>query len=120
MFSALEGVREAYYFNAYPKQTKYNIHILFNIQRAVVLVFITLYSWWVTVLTCAMLFPFIHDGMYYWTRHYLNPNIYRKGFIDNPSIGSTAILDFSLWERVVLFIGGSILVLISGQLKEIL
>lgn len=60
------------------------------------------------------IFPFIHDGVYYWTRNKLNPNIYPKGFWDNPDkIKSDAILDFSLNQRIGLSIIGFTIFILS-------
>jgi hypothetical protein len=61
-----------------------------------------------------MIFPFIHDGVYYWTRNKLNPDIYPKGFWDEPDpIKSDAVLDFTLKQRIWLAILGSVILIIS-------
>ena len=61
-----------------------------------------------------MIFPFIHDGVYYWTRNKLNPDIYPKGFWDEPDpIKSDAVLDFTLKQRIWLAILGSVILIMS-------
>jgi len=61
-----------------------------------------------------MIFPFIHDGVYYWTRNKLNPDIYPKGFWDEPDpIKSDAVLDFTLKQRTWLAILGSVILIMS-------
>lgn len=61
-----------------------------------------------------MIFPFIHDGVYYWTRNKLNPDIYPFGFWDEPDAEkSDAVFDFTLKQRIWLTILGSVVLIIS-------
>ena len=117
LYSVFEGIREGYYFNANPTPTKFNIHILFNIQRIAVLtlIFIIAGNIWIA---CCFMFPFIHDGAYYMTRNKLNKDVYLKGFWDNPSSTSTAILDFELWKRIFLFSFSILLIVVSYVCKS--
>lgn len=69
---------------------------------------------WFLLLFMVMLFPFIHDGVYYWTRNKLNPEIYPSGFWDEPdAIKSDAVFDFTLKQRIWLAILGFVIWLIS-------
>lgn len=61
-----------------------------------------------------MIFPLIHDGVYYWTRNKLNPDIYPFGFWDEPDAEkSDAVLDFTLKQRIWFAILGSVTLIIS-------
>jgi hypothetical protein len=104
IYSLVEGIREGYYFDSNPKLPKYNIHALFSIHRLIVLMI----AWqhWTVSVSFIFIFPFFHDGAYYFTRNILNKNIYKKGFWDSPSPTSTALLDFTLTERIFLLIAG--------------
>jgi hypothetical protein len=61
-----------------------------------------------------MIFPLIHDGVYYWTRNKLNPDIYPFGFWDEPDAKkSDAVFDFTLKQRIWLAILGSVALITS-------
>lgn len=137
MFSFLEGKREAFYFSAkmkLPTGTVLNSftskgdneHVLFTIQRSVVLLILSLGLCLfnsisglrldvITISACICAFSFIHDGEYYTTRNYLD-GIYPKKWFDQ-STTSTALTDkFSVMtplNRSVLFIVSIILIVIS-------
>lgn len=116
VFSVLEGVREGLYFDSNPRLLRFNVHVLFSLQRLTVLVILALqYKWWLILILGNMLvFPFFHDGMYYLTRHLLNRDNYPKGFWDNPSKTSTAIMDFNLPSRIVLLLIGSFFIFVAA------
>ena len=116
LYSVVEGVREAYYFDNFPRPTKFNIHIIFMIQRTIVLAVFCDVFHWVFALVYALMFPFFHDGAYYITRNILNKAVYQKGFWDEPSKSSTATFDFKLWERTVMLVSGIILIFVIIKL----
>lgn len=120
VFAILEGRREAYYFSMKVKAVVStsiqsivgNEHILFTIQRSVVLLILflcTLSYGWIcstcTVMACIFAFPFLHDGEYYETRNLLD-GIYPLKWWDQ-STTSTALSDklhlFSPVSRTILF-----------------
>jgi len=102
LYSIVEGVREAYYFDNFPRPTKFNIHIIFMLQRILVLMYAVDVFHWTIGIVYACFFPFFHDGAYYFTRHMLNKGVYAKGFWDQPSKSSTALMDFPTWMRILL------------------
>jgi hypothetical protein len=105
LFSILEGIREAHYFDAFPRPAKrYDIHQIFAAQRVIVI--FALSSHVIIALGFALMFPFIHDGVYYMWRHKLNVVTYPKGFWSNPSHTSTAMFDPNLWLRIIMFVVG--------------
>lgn len=78
-----------------------------------VMFFLITKSWFLLFFT-VMVFPFIHDGVYYWTRNKFNPEIYPKKFWDEPdSKKSDAILDFTLKQRIWLAIIGFVTWIVS-------
>jgi hypothetical protein len=111
LFSIIEGVREGMYFYykvaANQQPLKINEHLIFALQRGLILVLIFLSSSWLVAIGCAFCFVFFHDGSYYKTRNVLNNAVYPKGFWDNPSSTSTAIMDFNLPERLIMLIGSA-------------
>ena len=113
LFSLFSGWAEAYYYDAKYRSNliiKVNEHIIWNSFRFFVW-FPLFIQDWKTGLCLAGLFPFIHDGKYYAMRRKLNSEIYKKGFWDNPSKGSNAILDLPLWLRTALFLVASYLII---------
>jgi hypothetical protein len=90
-------------------------HYWFIIQRTVVfLIAFVAFSIPVYLITAAvygLIFPFIHDGFYYYFRNKLNPEVYPLGFIDH-SETTDAKISFRFIERLILFVCGvSILVI---------
>lgn len=131
LYSIIEGIREAYYYNLYYNASgikNVNLHPLYTLQRGLVLLLISIFCvyWNVVVLKwdfiliiqkglvllggLASLFPFFHDGFYYIMRNKLNPSIYPYKFFDH-STTSTAKFEFTFFIRVVLFIVGFFLIL---------
>lgn len=111
----MEGVREGFYFDAKPRLPRFNIHIPFVIQRLAVIGILTLATAkypLVAALGCGLVLPFFHDGAYYLTRHLLDKSQYPRGFWDNPSKTSTAVLDFKLSARIVLLLIGTFFIFV--------
>jgi len=118
-YSIIEGTREAYLY-AYRaadwdpgysliKTTK-NLHPLFVAQRAIVagaLLMCFTFHWYLifALAAFALVFPVVHDGVYYLTRHQLDPAVYKLGFLDT-SKTSTARFTFGLYTRLYMAIAG--------------
>jgi hypothetical protein len=58
------------------------------------------------VIPCILMFPFIHDGVYYQVRYFYNSGIYKKGFFSDPSKTGTAITSMSFKNRLISFLLG--------------
>jgi hypothetical protein len=52
-----------------------------------------------------LMFPFLHDGMYYKTRNKINSNTYPKGWWDT-SYTTGALISFNAFERLAFAIIG--------------
>ena len=73
LFSLLEGIREGAHFSYNNSNYPFNIHKFFVPVRA--LFALVLLSWsgtWLDIIPYMLVFPFLHDGAYYQTRHYLD------------------------------------------------
>lgn len=94
LYACFEGCREAFYWSLKVQTVykfKFNEHVFWTIQRAVVLFTVFLASDLKTVATCVFVFPFFHDGSYYWQRNWLDNNLYtQKWFAQSET--STAVL----------------------------
>jgi len=88
-YSLFEGLREGFYWREKKTRDNHYEHVIWSIQRALVLILVSRDI--IILLGCMCVFPFLHDGMYYTTRHYMNKNIYKKTFFDQ-SETSTAVL----------------------------
>lgn len=100
---------EALYFSlkaTNPKFDDINEHPFFAIERSFVYILMgfILQSW--SVVYLALLFPFLHDGFYYYLRNNTD-GVYPKRWFDKPR-KSTALLD-SVFKyplvRIIVFIG---------------
>ena len=128
-FSCLEGFREALFFyvnisSATPINK--NLHPMFSTQRGFVLLIIfssfqeisllisgifqltlsegfMLILWpLLFVLSCCLLFPILHDGVYYYTRNKLDAKVYPKKFWDQTTT-SNAKMNFNSINRIIMF-----------------
>lgn len=68
----------------------------------------------VLVVSSILVFPFYHNGFYYLSRNKIDPRVYEKGFWDEPSKTSTSKINFSLKQRVILFVAGIIIFVITN------
>lgn len=68
----------------------------------------------ILVICSILVFPFWHNGSYYWGRNKINPAVYPKGFWDEPSKTSTSKINFSLKQRCILFVAGIIIFVITN------
>lgn len=91
-YSLTEGIREGFYWNYENKSKRvcdFDINPIFNLQRFLVLLIMagfliyTLGYFSLFSLACMILmFPFFHNGSYYYTRNKLDNNFYPKRWTD--------------------------------------
>lgn len=113
IYALIEARREAMYFSLKSRSRlldKYNEHPMFSLQRGLALVLIgsILNQFWPVILL-ALMFPFIHDGFYYYLRDNLD-SAYPKRWLANPK-KSTAFFDIVFrypLVRILVFIGSLI------------
>lgn len=130
-FYFLEGKRDASFYSVNvnsPTPVKENLHWLFFSTRFIVLwlmFVVTTYAYpnqlrlsdlWnllpripikssIFLISLALIFSFVHNGVYYETRHKLDKNIYPKGFRDD-STSSTATIEMNFKMRTTLAVIG--------------
>lgn len=118
LFSVFEGVREAQYFHfrwKHPMEYVKDEHLPFTLLRSIVAIYATvipilLAKWYAvfTIICFASVFPFFHDGAYYWTRHKLDKTVYNKKWMDQTT-SSSAKISLSPWIRLGLMIFGYVI-----------
>ena len=91
-YSLSEGIREGFYWHYENKSKKvcdFNVNPIFNLQRVIVLILSggfllhTLSHYSILNILCMILmFPFFHNGTYYYTRNKLDSSVYKKRWID--------------------------------------
>lgn len=129
LFASFEGIREAIFYDVnVSSKTPYtkNAHPLFVELRSCFWALTFLFAFVVKhyigdinvnmsllysagiLLSEFMVFSFFHDGFYYKRRNQLNSSVYPKGFTD-ASTTSTAKIELSFNQRVLLFVAGLIL-----------
>jgi len=115
-YSMLEGIRESFYYhykvNNELIDKKEDLHTLFTLQRFIVILFIFYITNLYIAFSCACLFPFWHDGSYYFSRNALNPNIYKKTWKDS-STTSTAKIELNYKTRIILLILGITVIILQ-------
>ena len=113
LYSFFEGMREGFYWHYKSGSNTYNEHFMWTIQRAIVLIMCCMYSEWYFVFIAALMFPFLHDGMYYTTRNVLSRGVYPRKWLDQ-STTSTAISTkyFTPKTRTLCFLLGILLIFI--------
>lgn len=117
----LTGYSQAHYYDMYPSSRNHpNIHWAFLADRSLMLLLIEQASEFVLntpeaitfVIGLAFIYSFFHNGMYYSTRHKLNPRIYPAGFFSD-SEGSTAVMEFSYNFRTSMLMIGIAAIMVS-------
>ena len=133
LFASFEGVREGAFFfedmnssKIYPGKSA---HKLFVYLRSCFWTLSTLFAFVVIkyvfnadiensiiysgliLLSEFLIFPFFHDGFYYLERNRLDKTTYPKRFLDS-STTSTALMELSFMERLMVFVGGTILYIV--------
>lgn len=72
------------------------------------------------LIICMLTFSFIHDGIYYEVRNFMNPHIFQKGFLDQ-STTTDATISLGPAARIWLFCMGILAFIVEyWQVKEIL
>lgn len=93
IFANLCSKLEAYYF-AHEIMSKlvdnFNEHPLFNLIRLCVWIPLWIIAGWKVALLLGLMFPFFHDGSYYWWREKIAPGTYPKKYFAQ-STTSTAL-----------------------------
>ena len=90
-YSVFEGMREARYWHVkidYKGFRVFKEHMYWTFQRGIVLIMICQVTGYWVIIPFSMMFPFFHDGAYYWQRNVID-GIYQKGWWDQ-STTSTA------------------------------
>ena len=108
IFALLSGNLEAYFWAAHPDVSQRWSHISLTVIRAIVASFVFICGKWTDVFVCMLVFPMIHDGMYYHTRNFLNPKIYTLGWMDH-STKTGAMFSLPFVGRLIFAIIGVIL-----------
>ena len=104
IFVLLSSVLEGFIFHNNKFKTKYKHVIMEVIRIAFAIPFVIMsYEPLIFGLFISLSFPFLHDGVYYTTRHILNNKMYPKMFFDR-STTSNAIFNLSIFWRLMLFI----------------
>lgn len=112
LFSLLSGYLEAYFWDRHPKVNQRWSHIALTVLRAIVAIPVLYYEGWLNVLGLMCMFPLLHDGAYYQTRNYINPNVYPKGWKDE-STTTGALISLSFPVRCS-FAAAGLLFIILG------
>lgn len=113
LFYIFSAICEAAYFDL-KHRTKSPFRIRFEhaylvAMRLPVWGMTVLIGGWVVAIGTMLVFPLIHDGVYYMARHNMNNYLYQDGFADT-SEEDTAILSFNFTQRVLLAVAGVIVV----------
>lgn len=110
VYALFDGFVQAHYYDLYPTDKGHkNIHWAYMICRLFLLTAIYFavderVSVWSNIIFCFSLifiFSFFHNGMYYTTRHKLNPKIYEEKFFSN-SETSQAVFEFDVKFRIMM------------------
>lgn len=91
-YSLTEGIMEGFYWNYENKSKRvceFNVNRIFNLQRLLVflitggfLVHTLGYYSLFCLISMFLIFPFFHNGTYYYTRNKLDNNLYKKRWVD--------------------------------------
>ena len=131
LFFYFEGKRDGSFYHANMKThdpVKENLHWLFFSTRAIVLWLmfaITMYAYpnqfrlfhipiksSLFFISLCLIFSFVHNSVYYATRHKLDSNVYPKGFKDD-STSSTATIEMNFKTRTIMAVIGVLGVITS-------
>lgn len=111
IYAMIEAWEEAGYYHYRVKSggtfyDKYE-HTWFTLKRSIMAFFMVLaigdkIIGFETLISLIMMFSFVHNGFYFYSRNQLNPEIYKKGWKDD-SLTSTAKIELNYQVRLVLF-----------------
>ena len=118
VYSAIEGIKEGYlynYRNTGDPSYGTNLHPLFTAQRTTVaaialILFVVISKWYfspIPMVAFMLVFPLVHDGFYYMTRHKIDKNVYPMGFLTDKST-STAKISLSRIQRIYAALAGCV------------
>ena len=89
LYAAMVGISDGFLWHAnvlgkdtvFTKAQNRFLHAIFWLTRVVFTISLSINIYFLVF--AAFSFSFIHNGMYYETRNYLNPKVYPLGFFDN-------------------------------------
>lgn len=105
VYAMLEGMREAYYYDAAMRsEKKYpDIHWIYATQRGLFLFIVAITMGSLTFpISLAFIFSYIHNGSYYCQRNDIDVRIYPRRFKDD-STTSTAFFELNYKTRTIMF-----------------
>lgn len=118
IFAIFEGSKEAHYFHyrwKSPMNFIRNEHTPFTILRAIVAIYATvipilLAKWYgtITIVALACVFPFFHDGAYFYIRNKLDKSVFVKKWMD-PSKSRCAHITLNPWVKLGLMLFGYVI-----------
>lgn len=102
-YSLTEGIREGFYWHYENKSKRvcdFNVNPMFHLQRILILFIVGVlmfkeFGWYslLNLIGFVSIFPYFHNGSYYYTRYKLNNDSYSKGWKDeSKSFPSLSIL----------------------------
>lgn len=115
-FALMSGYFEAYFWNARPRVRQFHTHMMLTWLRFIVILPVLVNVGFWAFACCVLMFPFLHDGMYYRTRNKINSNIYPRGWWDT-SYTTGAIISFNAFERTAFAIIGLVTYVITNIIK---
>lgn len=111
-FYIFVAIFEAHYFDLQrrSKLVYKDVHVILTFVRLPVWLMLGIYSGWWYAFAAVLMFPMVHDGVYYVVRHSLHKSLFKNGFFDY-SHEDTAFLTFKFNLRAIMFTCGTILYL---------
>lgn len=97
-----DGECDAFHFDRQPSERQKgwpDIHTYFVSRRSCLWILVALCAGVPTAIGCMLMFPYFHDGNYYWTRKMIGGNVYAKGWASDPSGTGTAKWSFDYRTR---------------------
>lgn len=110
--SVVEGLFWSRYRGAYKRFGAENPHLWLTLSR--ICVWAMFVPNWFLIVFMILSFSFVHDGVYYTTRHLIDSDKYPNHFFD-VSHTSKAFLTLEFKWRLVLFVGSIYFLVISMQ-----
>lgn len=110
LFAGFSGYFEAYFWAEYPRVNQRLSHAMLTVFRSIVMIPVLYYEGLFNCIALMLMFPLIHDGMYYQTRNKLNKNVYTMGWMDH-STQSGALISFDFPVRLIFAVLGIILLI---------
>jgi len=115
-YSLLQGFIDAHtyhYQNTSSSPGGLNLHPFLSTIRGFILILIYfICNHILFIVGLVLIFSFFHNGMYYLTRNKLDPNLYKKKWMDS-STTSTSFFEFDFVERILLMASGMVLIAMS-------